>query len=127
MQTTAGPFIDGDASGSAGAAGERIALINPATEETWAEVTGASAADADRAVRGAHRTFEQTWRDVTPGKRAEVLFAVARLIREHREPLAQLDVRSVGKPIADARDEVMLGARVFEYYAGAIATFTGHT
>jgi betaine-aldehyde dehydrogenase len=38
-----------------------------------------------------------------------------------------LDVRSVGKPIADARDEVMLGARVIEYYAGAIAHFGGQT
>jgi len=56
-----------------------------------------------------------------------VLFAVARLIRQNLEELAQLDVRSVGKPIADARDEVALGARVFEYYAGAVGKFFGHT
>ena len=69
----------------------------------------------------------RTWRDLTPGKRAEILFAIARLIREHRDELAQLDMRSVGKPIADARDEVVLGARIFEYYAGAIGTFCGQT
>jgi betaine-aldehyde dehydrogenase len=124
MQTTAGPFIDGQPSAGGG---ERIALINPATEETWAEVAGASIDDADRAVKGAHRTFEQSWRDLPPGKRAEILFTIARLVREHRDELADLDVRSVGKPIADARDEVMLGARIFEFYAGAVSTFCGHT
>src|SRR5688572_20458917 len=118
------PFIDGQPHAGRG---ERVTLINPATEETWAELAGASPEDADRAVKGAHCTFEQTWRDLAPGKRAEVLFAIARSIREHRDELARLDVLSVGKPIADARDEVMLGARIFEYYAGAIATFCGQT
>src|SRR5207249_1265433 len=60
-------------------------------------------------------------------KRADVLFAISRLILAHQEELAQLDVKCVGKPIADARDEVALGARIFRYYAGAIATFGGQT
>ncbi|MCX7915272.1 MAG: aldehyde dehydrogenase family protein, partial [Verrucomicrobiae bacterium] len=71
--------------------------------------------------------FETVWRDLAPGKRAEVLYAVARLIREHLEELAQLEMRNVGKPISDARDEVALGARVFEYYAGAVTKFFGQT
>src|SRR5207237_3547324 len=33
----------------------------------------------------------------------------------------------IGKPIGDARDEAALGARVFEYYAGAIGKFCGQT
>src|SRR3954452_19325631 len=126
------PFIDGaprahSGAGAASGAGARLPIINPATEDTWAEVASATADDVDRAVRGAHRAFEQDWRDLAPGRRAEILFATTRLIREHTEELAQLDVRSVGKPIADARDEVALGARIFEYYAGAIGKFTGQT
>src|SRR3954469_14675143 len=111
------PFIDGAPRASSGAgagsdadAGARLPIINPATEDTWTEVASATADDVDRAVRGAHRAFEQDWRDLAPGRRAEILFAVTRLIREHTEELAQLDMRSVGKPIADARDEVALGA-----------------
>ena len=50
-----------------------------------------------------------------------------RWIREHAEELAQLDTRSVGKLISDAREEVALGARIFEYYAGAIDKFGGQT
>jgi betaine-aldehyde dehydrogenase len=123
-ETLAQPFIDGQLHAGGG---ERVAIINPATEEAWTEVTSATVEDVDRAVNGAQRTFDKTWRDMTPGKRAEILFAIARLIRDHRDELAQLDVRSIGKPIADARDEVMLGARIFEYYAGAISTFCGQT
>src|SRR5688572_2694362 len=125
------PFIDGefrDATGSGnGSDGRPIPIVNPATEEAWCEVASADAAAADRAVNGARRAWEQTWRDLAPGKRAEVLFAVARVIRENLEELAQLDVKSVGKPVSDARDEVALGARVFEYYAGAVGKFFGHT
>jgi len=36
-------------------------------------------------------------------------------------------MQQIGKPIADARDEAALGARVFEYYAGAIGKFCGQT
>jgi betaine-aldehyde dehydrogenase len=118
------PFIDGEFRGTGS---DRAEIIDPATEEPWCEVSSATLSDADAAVRGAARTFEQTWRDMKPGRRAEILFAIAKSIRDHAEELAQLDMRSVGKPIADARDEVMLGARIFEYYAGAIGKFVGHT
>src|SRR5256885_4463871 len=99
MRAPTQPFIDGDFRGTSGG---RIALVDPATEQNWCEVASAGEADVDRAVAGARRAFEQDWRDLAPGKRAEVLFAVARLIRENSEELAQLDVRSVGKPVSDA-------------------------
>src|SRR4051794_6288427 len=97
----------------------KIQIINPATEEAWTEVDAATANDADRAVRAAQKTFDGTWRDMKPGRRAEILFSIARLIRQNLEELAQIEMRSIGKPINDARDEVALGARIFEYYAGA--------
>ena len=117
-------FIDGEfVSGGA----KRIPQINPATGEMFCEVDAASAANVDAAVNAAQRTFETTWRDLTPGKRTEVLFKVANGIRQHAEAIAQLESRNIGKPISDARDEVALGARIFEYYAGAVTKFGGHT
>src|SRR3954466_13755582 len=124
MKLPAGPFIDGE---TRAGNGERAALINPATEETFGEIPGATPADVDASVNGAHRTFENTWRDMTPGKRADILFAVARGIRDHADELADADVACIGKPISDARDEVALGAKIFEYYAGAIGKFGGQT
>jgi len=102
-------------------------LIDPATEETFAGIFTADVRDAETAVAGAQRAFDQTWRDLAPGKRAEILFQIARLIRDHLEELAQLETRNIGKPISDARDEVGLSARIFEYYAGAISKFFGQT
>ena len=121
---TGGTFIDGESRTSRE---KSVLLVNPATEESFAEVAPATLEDVDRAVTGAQRTFDQTWRDLTPGKRTEILFNVCRAIRAHAEELAQLDMKSIGKPIADARDEVSLGARIFEYYAGAVSIFGGQT
>ncbi|MFM8471458.1 MAG: aldehyde dehydrogenase family protein [Limisphaerales bacterium] len=102
-------------------------LINPATEAVFTEVAAASPADAHAAVESAQRAWESDWRTLAPGKRAEILFNIARVLREHMEELAQLECANIGKPISDARDEIGLGARVFEYYAGAIGKFCGQT
>src|SRR5581483_10426167 len=125
MQFPTKLFINGNA--CAASDKKTLAIINPATEETLVEVASASERDVETAITGAQKTYEQTWRDYTPGKRAEVMFEIARVLREHAEELSQLESLSIGKPIADARDEIALGARTFEYYAGAISKFGGQT
>lgn len=119
------PFIDGAVLSDPKA--ERLTLVNPANAEPLVEVEMATLAGVERAVQGAKQAYVKGWRDFAPGKRAEILFAVAAKIREHAEELAQLEMQNIGKPISDARDEIALGARVFEYYAGAIGKFFGHT
>lgn len=109
------------------ASDRRTTLINPATEESFAEVAAADIADVNAAVESAQRAWESGWRDLSPGKRTEVLFNVARILRDNLERIAQLEMLHIGKPIADARDEAGLGARVFEYYAGAVGKFFGQT
>jgi betaine-aldehyde dehydrogenase len=118
-------FVDGSFRGST--TGQRTTLVNPATEERFAEVAAAGIADVNSAVESAHRAWESGWRDLVPGKRGEILFNIARVLREHMEEIAQFETLHIGKPISDARDEAALGARVFEYYAGAITRFGGQT
>ena len=118
-------FFDGTPRSSA--SGRRTTLINPATEAPFAEVAAAEVADVHAAVESAQRAWESGWRDLAPGKRTEILFNVARALRENLERIAQMEMLSIGKPISDARDEAGLGARVFEYYAGAIGKFCGQT
>jgi acyl-CoA reductase-like NAD-dependent aldehyde dehydrogenase len=125
MQLATQLFIDGTWRDAA--SGRRTTLINPATEEAFAEVAAADTADVTAAVESAHQAWESGWRDLAPGKRTEILFNVARVLRENLERIAQLETLHIGKPIADARDEAGLGARVFEYYAGAITKFCGQT
>lgn len=118
-------FVDGHYRNATG--DRRTTLINPATEGAFVEVAAADMSDVNAAVESAHRAWEAGWRDLAPGKRTEILFNVARVLREHLEELAQLETANIGKPISDARDEVGLGARVFEYYAGAVTKFFGQT
>ena len=119
------PFIDGESCTPRD--GGRLQLTDPASGESLAEVGAAGIGEIENAVAGAQRAFENGWRDMAPGRRAEILFAVAEKLRAHVAEIASLDMRNVGKPIADARDEAALGARVFEYYAGAVSKFFGET
>ncbi len=118
-------FVDGAWRNAS--SGRRTTLINPANEEPLAEVASAEAADVNAAVESAQREWESGWQNMTPGKRTEILFNVARSLRENIERIAQLEMLNIGKPISDARDEAALGARVFEYYAGAVTKFYGQT
>jgi betaine-aldehyde dehydrogenase len=118
-------FVDGAWRESA--SGARTALTNPADEQIFAQVAGAESSDVNSAVESAQRAWEAGWRDLTPGKRSDILFKVARALAENVERIAQLETLHIGKPISDARDEAALGARVFEYYAGAVTKFGGQT
>ena len=118
-------FLNGSWRGSN--SGRRSSLVNPATEQTFVEVAAADTADVNNAVQSAQKAWESSWRDLSPGKRSDILFNVARTLRENLERLAQLEMTQIGKPISDARDEVALGARVFEFYAGAVTKFCGQT
>ena len=107
--------------------GKKSPLINPANDQTICEVAVATAHDVETAATGAQRAYEKEWRDIKPSRRAEILFRVAQEIRLRAEELAQQEMLNIGKPISDARDEIALGARTFEYYAGAVSKFCGQT
>jgi betaine-aldehyde dehydrogenase len=119
------PFINGKFQAPGGSA--RLPQINPATEEVLCEVAAAGLPSLNAAIDGAQQAYVDVWRDLAPGKRTEILFNVARLVRDNLEQMAQMESRNIGKPIADARDEIGLGARVFEYYAGAVTKIFGQT
>ena len=119
------PFVDGVHQAAAG--GAALHLVNPATGQPLGTVQTVTTFQVSAAVESAHRAWEGGWRDLAPGKRADILFNVARVIRENLELLAQIECANIGKPISDARDEIGLGAKVFEYYAGAIGKYFGQT
>src|SRR5690242_10034530 len=103
MNIPAQLFVDGSFRKSA--SGKTSTLINPATESSFAQVASAEIADVNSSVESARRAWESSWRDLSPGKRSDILFSVARVLRENVEYIAQLETLHVGKPISDARDE----------------------
>jgi phenylacetaldehyde dehydrogenase len=110
-----GAFVDG----AFEAAGEPLAVENPATEEQLALVPSSSAEVVDRAVAGASRAFaDGRWSRLNPGEQETVLRRLVALIDEHAEELTWLEVLDNGKTLAEARGDVGGVAAVFAYYAG---------
>lgn len=119
------PLINGDFVNPAGDV--RTAIRSPVTGETFGEVAEAGVEDVRSAVETSHRAFRGAWRKINTRQRGQILFRLAGLIRDHHEELARLEAGNVGKPIADARDEVALAANCFEYYAGTTNKVGGQT
>src|SRR5438552_2582761 len=103
-------------------------IVEPATSEVMARAAVASPGDVDAAVTAARAAFDRgAWSDAPASARAKVIYKIAELIRSHVDRLATLEARNAGKPIRDARDEVLGAAQCFEYYAGAATRIYGET
>ncbi|HEY8283149.1 MAG TPA: aldehyde dehydrogenase family protein, partial [Chloroflexota bacterium] len=92
--------------------------LDPATGAVVAWLPRGGPADIDRAVREARRAFEEERSWQQPATRARILNQIARGIEEQAEPLAILECRDTGKPLTQARTDVTVAARYFQYYAG---------
>jgi len=104
--------------------GETREVINPATGAVIASVPEGSQADVARAVAAA-AAAATAWGDTTPSERAAVLLALADLLDEHSEELAQLESANVGKPITLARDENPISADNLRFFAAAARNLEG--
>jgi aldehyde dehydrogenase (NAD+) len=99
--------------------GATFPTIDPATEETLADVAVGTPADVDRAVRAARKAYEKYWKPMKPADRAKYVYRIARAITERSRELAVLETKNGGKPIKESRDfDVVQAAAHFFYYAG---------
>ncbi|EZP57286.1 MULTISPECIES: NAD-dependent succinate-semialdehyde dehydrogenase [Sphingomonas] len=99
-------------------------VLDPATGATLAQVPLATAADLDRALDAADRAFK-SWRAVAPQERAAVLSRTAALVRERADRLARLATLEEGKPLAEAKGEVMATAALLDFHAGEAVRIYG--
>ena len=107
-------FIDGkwcDAD-----SGKTLGVINPATEEVIAEVAYGGRADAKRAVEAAAKAMP-AWMKLTAYDRAKVLKKTADLMRERADAIARTLTMEQGKPLAEAKAEILHSADTFEWFA----------
>jgi betaine-aldehyde dehydrogenase len=95
-----------------------ITLVDPSTGRPFQEIPRATEQDTDAAIARAV-SAQRSWAALAPGARADALRAFARVVEEHVEELARLEVRNSGHPIGSARWEAGHVAQVLNYYAGA--------
>lgn len=106
-------FINGQWRNSA----KTLPVVNPATEAVLGQLPCASHADLEDALRAAEAGFE-VWRKTSPRARADLIVRASAIMRERQEEIAQSITAEHGKPLAQARLEVIRGAEFFEWDAG---------
>ena len=91
-------------------------VLNPATGEVLSQVPHATDDDINAAAEAAGRTFK-SWKALPAYERAKILRKAADLMRERCEQIAVAMVLEQGKPLAEARMEVMAAADIFDWTA----------
>ncbi|HLZ07313.1 MAG TPA: NAD-dependent succinate-semialdehyde dehydrogenase [Chloroflexota bacterium] len=111
---TLGLFIDGEWQSARD--GKSFAVRNPATTDVLAEVADGGVYEARRAIGAAHAAFP-AWSATTADKRAALISQAARLMVERVDALAEVLTKENGKPLAESRGEVTIGAAFFQWNA----------
>jgi succinate-semialdehyde dehydrogenase / glutarate-semialdehyde dehydrogenase len=97
-----------------GASGQPV--INPSDETVLGELPHATTRDLDDALAAAEAGF-RIWSRTSPAKRAEIIMKATALIRERIEPMAIAMTLEQGKPLAQARLEILRGCEIIEWDA----------
>lgn len=117
-------FIDGN--WQDGALQKTKAVGNPATGEIVAQVAQAEIEDTKRTIKAADRAFSE-WRKMELKDRVDLLHRVAQLLEEKVEKLAKIMTIEQGKPVAEAKAEILLGAENFRFNAEEARRIYGET
>jgi succinate-semialdehyde dehydrogenase/glutarate-semialdehyde dehydrogenase len=109
-----GLFISG--SWRQGSTGKCFEIEDPATELSLTEVADATTDDAMAALDAAVAA-QASWAASSPRRRSNILMETANLLTENADLLALLITLEMGKPLAQARDEVAYGADYFRWFS----------
>ncbi|GAB1385929.1 NADP-dependent succinate-semialdehyde dehydrogenase [Melaminivora sp.] len=96
--------------------GSRFAVTNPATGQVIAQVPRCGAAQAQRAIAAAEKAFAD-WSQTTAAERSRILRRWFELLLAHQDDLARIMTAEQGKPLAEARGEIVYAASYAEWYA----------
>ena len=103
-------------------------VFDPSSGERLATVAKATKSDVDRAVSAAHAAMDsKAWGGIVPAERGRIMNRIAATLRERAEELATLESRDNGKPLRQARTDVQVAARYFEFFAGIADKIMGNT
>ena len=96
--------------------GEKIKVDNPANGEIIGEVPKCSTSETQKAIKEAQAAFP-SWRDKTAKERSVILQKWARLIEANADDLAKIMTIEQGKPLAEAKGEILMGVTYIDFYA----------
>lgn len=96
---------------------QKINVINPATEEVFANIFETTKEDLNIAL-GEAKSAQAQWRATSYLERAKVLREISRVIFDNLSVLAELESKEIGKPLKESLFvDIPLGGECFNYYA----------
>lgn len=107
--------------------GEHIAVRNPSTGEELARLARGRREDVDLAVRAARQALAGEWGSLTATERGRILNRIAAGVLRNIDLLTEIEARDVGKPLTQARADVVALARYFEFYGASADKVHGDT
>ncbi len=106
--------------------GATFAVTDPATGRELAQVANLGRADTEAAIAAAANALT-AWRAKPAKERAAVLVRWQQLLVKHADDLARLMTAEQGKPLAEARGEVVYGASFLDWFAEEAKRVYGET
>ncbi len=106
---------------------EVLALTNPSDGTKLCDIARGRAADIDAAVVAADAALSGAWGRATAAERGRLLAKIGQAVLSHVDELARLEAMDVGKPLTQARADVLALARYLEFYGGAADKVHGET
>lgn len=108
-------------------AGGTLPVENPSTGEVIGEIGRGQAADIDAAVAAAEAALAGDWGRMPAFERGRLLARMGQIVLSRIEDLAVIEAVDVGKPLRQARADVVALARYLEFYSGAADKIMGET
>ena len=108
------------------AGASRFDVLDPATGAKLVDVANLGAAETQAALAAANAAWP-AWRSKTAKERSAILMKWYALLLEHADDLARIMTAEQGKPLAEARGEVIYGASFIEWFAEEAKRVYGET
>lgn len=98
---------------------ERLDVLNPATGEMLAQISHATEADVDRAVRSSRAAFEsKEWSGMSNRTRAKLVNKLADVFEAHLDEMYTLETANNGRAVNETRAQISRLPDFFRYNAG---------
>lgn len=99
-----------------GHATENFDVINPANSKVVASLPRMGVKDTKEAIQAAHTSWE-SWKNTTSFERSKILSKMSELMHKYKEELSAIITLEAGKPLAEARGELLYAISFYDYYA----------
>ena len=105
-----------------------VDVLSPSDNKVFAKIQNSNSEDVDNAVNSARVAFESgEWSELTAVDRGRLLCKLSNEILKNKDELAEIEAKDTGKPLKQAKADIIASARYFEFYGGAADKVHGHT